>query len=158
MESKKIGFFPILIVILIVVTVSIGVFSIIANDSEDPTNPSTSKYDGEYNYKGKTVNHYTTEFDYTIYPSNGKTFYEVTGVILNLRSNNGLSNNSLYFTLNVDGVEYDSKYRQGDIITATPGATITFDIYFEIPSNFNSAKLTYSPWLSTVAYNPNLTI
>ena len=124
------------------------------------TSSSVSKTDGSYNYGNmETSSTFTSYTGFSHTASPGNVFIVVDIALENQNYKNGISNNPLYFELNIDGIGYKWPLSSKDIVSLSIGAKITFKLAFEVPSGTDISKASVS-WngFGKVIHDSNLAL
>jgi len=124
------------------------------------TGSSVSKTDGAYNYGNmETEDHFTSYTGYGSTPSAGNVYVVMDVVLENQNYKNGISNNPLYFELEIGGIGYKFPLSSKEIVSVLVGAKITFKLAFEVPSdvNISNASLKWNG-IGKVVHDSNLAL
>ena len=142
-----------LIIIGVIVLLIVGAIVVVSASSSEKT-------DGAYNYGNmKTANSFTSYTGYTQTPTAGNVFVVVDMALENQNYGNGISNNPLYFKLNIDGIGYTWPSSSKDIVSLSIGAKITFKLAFEVPAGIDISNASVSwNWVGKVVRDTNLAL
>lgn len=102
---------------------------------------------GECKYIATQVDSYTHDIGYgpvVEHPAEGKMFIRVTGTLTNNQDYWTISNKSYNFQLSAEGLHYNCKYNNYDMVYIAKGATANIDLCFEVPSTATDIELKWA--------------